>query len=484
MKKSLKKLLSVMLVLALSVSLLSACGKKGTDEGGTTNNNPTTSAGEQKNDGGTTEVKDEGPTPTPEIQMDLGGMEIVVGDWWSPQEAPEPKNQKEEDRLTYLNNVMNKYNFKIKQVGISDWGGQLELFTTSVMAEDPAAHLFVLEQGWTAQPLANGMLYDLASLKYFDFTEDKWIKNTIDVMTYGNSVYGMASGKSEPRVGVFWNKRLFKEAGLDPDLPYDLQASGEWTIEKYEELCKTLTRDTNNDGTIDTYAFASFSVEYNRGALTLFGARYIGRDENGKFYNETDKPEFLQAAQWSIDMIKKGYEMPQPEGSNWDWFVPAFLDAKVAMTWAEQYKAGQTFKDMPDDFGFVMVPKKDANSPYRVTFRDNVVVMPNTWDQETAEKIAFAYNLFTNPTPGYEDETEAWKDDYYPVFRDERAVDETLARMYAPDTEIINEYQPFVYGTDIGPDFCWNVYGLHQTPAEKLEELTTKWITLIEEANN
>lgn len=484
MKKSLKKLLSVMLVLALSVSLLTACGGSTEDDGDNKLTPTEASTNPDESNGGDDNGDVEEATPTPvEVAMDLGGMDILVGDWWSPQEQPEPKNQKEEDTLNYRNSFMEKYNFKIKQVAISDWGGQQELFTTSVMAGEPVAQMFVLEQGWTAQPLANGLLYDLTTLKNFDFTEDKWVKNQIEVMSYGNSIYGLASGKSEPRLGIFWNKRLFQEAGLDPDLPYDLQASGEWTIDKYEELCKTLTRDTNNDGTIDTYAFASFSADYNKGANTLFGARFIGKDENGKFVNETSKPEFLESVQWAVDMIKKGYEMPQPEGSNWDWFVAAFHDAKVAMQWAEQYKCG-TWADMTDDWGFVLPPKKDANTPYTIAFRDNVIVMPSTWDPETAEKIAFAYNLFTNPTPGYEDDTESWKEDYYPRFRDERAVDETLALMYDDNTVIVNEYQPFVYGTDTGNDFLWNVYGLAQTPAEKLEELNTKWESLIADANN
>jgi len=487
MKKSFKKLLSVMLVLALSVSLLSACGKKETDNSEPASSNNTSSESTNTGGGSTTTdtaTKDEStPTPEPEEEVrNLEGMEIIIGDWWSPQEAPEPKNQKEEDTLAYRNSFMEKYNFTIKQIGISDWGGMQELFTTSVMAGDPVAHMFFLEQAWTAQPLANGLLKDLATIKSWDLTEEKWNKNLIELMTYGNSIYGVASGLSEPRNGIFWNKRLFAEAGLDPDLPYDLQASGEWTIEKYEEICKALTRDVNNDGTIDTYAFASFSPVYNKGAMTIWGIRYIGKDENGKFVNETTKPEYLEAVNWAIDLIKKGYEMPQPEGANWDWFYAAFHDAKTAMIWEEQYRVS-TWADMTDDWGFVLLPKKDKNSPWRVTFKDNVCVMPSTFDEETAEKIAFAYNLWTNPTPGYEDDTDAWKEDYYPRFRDERAVDETLALMYDPNTEVVQEYQPFVYGTDVGADFCWSVYALAVTPAEKLEEMTSKWEALIADAN-
>lgn len=479
MKKISKRMLSVMLILALSVSMLTACGKKADD--GNKDAEVTQPASNDNSDAGN-EGDEATPTVAEEPAMDLGGMEVIIGDWWSPQEPAEPKNQKEEDTLAYQNEMMSKYNFKIKQVAVTDWGGMQELFTTSVMAGEPVAHMFKLGWGWAAQPLANGLLYDLATLKSFDFTESKWIKYITDLMTYGDSVYAVAAGTPEPKLGVFWNKRLFQEAGLDPDLPYDLQASGEWTLAKYEELAKQLTRDTNNDGTIDTYAQVSFSVDYLRGALTLFNSKFIDKDATGKYVNATSDPNFLAGAQWGISLIQKGYEKPGAEGANWDWFISAFHDAQVAMTWAEQYKCG-TWADMTDDWGFVLPPKKDADTPYTIYFNDNLTVMPSCFDAETAEKIAFAYNLFTNPTPGYEDDSESWKETYYPSFRDERAVDETLALMFSDDVLVCNDVQAFVYGTDPGPDFYWDVYGLGKTPAEKIEELTTKWETILAEAN-
>ncbi len=473
MKKGLQKWLSVCLALALCVSLFTACSKA--DPDGQNDVTPTTAP--EDTDAASTEA----PTPTEEPAVDLGGMEIIVGDWWSPAEPAAPTTAQEEATLEYREMIQEKYNFKIKQVAVTDWGGMQELFTTSTMAEDPAAQVFLLGQGWIAQPLANGLLYDLSTLDNFDFSESKWNQSVKTTMTYGDAIYGMASGKPEPKLGVFWNKRLFEEAGLDPDLPYDLQASGDWTWEKFEELCKKLTRDTNNDGTVDTYAMASFSADLFAGAINSNGARYIGKDENGKFYNGTAEPNFLEAAQWAVGLIQKGYEMPVPEGANWDWFVAAFHDAKVAMRYAEQYNVGG-LADMQDDWGFVLCPKGPKNDNYSVYFNDNIAVIPSCYDKETAEKIAFAYNLFTNPTPGFEDDGESWKDSYYTRFRDARAVDETLALMYDPATIVNNEYAPFVYGVDAG-NFLWETYALVKTPAEKIEEVTGLWKSYIDDAN-
>ena len=477
MKKGMKQWIFSILVLVLSFTLLAACGKE--DKAPGTNDDITDALKPNDDQDDDLDVEDE-PVDNEPV-MDLGGMEIIIGDWWSPQEPAEPANAYQEATFEYRQMIQEKYNFTIKQVGITDWGGMEETFSTTTIAEEPAAQIFLLEPGWVAAPIANGLVFDLGTLDSLDFTESKWINNVKDIMTFGDSVYGMNAGTPEPKLGVFFNTRLFQEAGLDPQLPYDLQASGEWTWEEFEKICDKLTRDTNNDGIIDYYAMSSFSTDLFRGALTSNDARFIGKDADNKYYNAAIEPNFLEAAQWAVSLIEKDYEMPQPEDANWDYFIQAFIDAKAAMTFAEEYKTGN-FKNMEDDFGFVMLPKgPKGGNKYAVYFADNVAVIPSCYDKETAEKIAFAYNLWTEPTPGYEDE-DTWKDSYSTKYRDERAIDETLAMMFDEAVEN-NDYFKFVNGIDIGESFLWSVYALNNTPAEKIEELSGTWKSLIEDAN-
>lgn len=469
MKKSMRKCLTSVTIAAVCVSSFTGCGNS-KDVSVNETSSPDTVATEAP------AAETEAPE---EVAMDLGGMEIIIGDWWSSGEEAEPQTAQEEATREYRQMIQEKYNFTMKQVSLGGWGEHQETFTVSTMAEDPAAQIFVMAQGFVAQPLANGLFYDLSTLENFDFSEEKWNQQVIEQMTQGDAIYGMAAGRSEPTFGVFWNKRLFKEAGIDPNLPYDLQASGEWTWEKFEELCTKLTIDKDNDGINDTYAMANFSPEYYLAATMSNDAQFIGIDENGKYYNATTKPEFLEAMQWATSLIEKGYEMKQPEDAEWDWFISAFHDAKVAMQIAGEYKVG-TWADMEDDFGFVLFPKGPKASDYRREVGDNIMVIPACYDKETAEKIAFAYNLWSNPTPGYEDEDD-WKSSYYTAFRDERAVDETLAKMYEPGVGRVS-YLPLIYGLSYG-DIVYDVYALGSTPAEKIEAVAGTWESLINDAN-
>ena len=67
------------------------------------------------------------------------------------------------------------------------------------------------------------------------------------------------------------------------------------------------------------------------------------------------------------------------------------------------------------------------------------------------------------------------------MVRDERAIDETLATMYEPGVGKV-EYLPLIYGISMG-DIAYNVYGLNQTPAEKIEEVANTWQAMLDDAN-
>ena len=77
------------------------------------------------------------------------------------------------------------------------------------------------------------------------------LDEVVKLLEKGNSFYAFNFGVPEPREGMFFNKRILQENGYDPDLPYDMQKDGTWTWETFEELCKKLTRDTDNDGVND-----------------------------------------------------------------------------------------------------------------------------------------------------------------------------------------------------------------------------------------
>ena len=470
MRKSTKQTIAKVAALVLAASALTACdtaGGTGTET--TTAPADTTAATEATTTEATTT---EAPIPT----RDLGGIDIVVGNWWEGEPA-EPVTKLEQDTQAYRDMIQEQNNFTISVQNLTGWGSYMEFYVTNTMAGDTPADVYIMDQQFVSQPLANNLMYDLATIESFDFSKPKWNEGIKQLMTKGDHIYGMSPDRSEPRGGIFFNKRLLEEAGIDPEEPYDLQASGEWTWDKFEEYCAKLTYDKNNDGVMDSYALSSFSVDYFKLCAASNGAEFIGM-ENGKYVNKTSDPAFLEAMQYGVNLIEKGYEMPQPPDSNWDYFIAAFHDAKVAMTAAEQHKVSN-WADMEDDWGFVMFPAGPKGDMVTV-FADNINVMPSCLDAETADKIAFGYDLYSNPTPGYEEDDD-WMTTYYTRFRDERAVDETLTLMYEEGHNTLY-YLPLVYGTSYG-DIAYDLYALGATPAEKIEAVAGTWESLLNDAN-
>ena len=142
----------------------------------------------------------------------------------------------------------------------------------------------------------------------------------------------------EPTAGIYFNKRLLEEAGIDPESIYELQRNNEWTWDKFEELCKQVQKDTDNDGVIDLYAMTNFSSTLYPAAVYSNGGQFIGKDENG-FYNDLESDATMEALNWALDMIDK-YEMVYPEDAAWDYTYTAFANGEAVFTCAESYKAG------------------------------------------------------------------------------------------------------------------------------------------------
>ena len=81
-----------------------------------------------------------------------------------------------------------------------------------------------------------------------------------------------------------------------------------------------------------------------------------------------------------------------------NYFESAFINGEVALQVHEDYFAG-SLANMEDDYGFVFFPKGPRAETYLYAPSDNIMVIPACYDADRAWKIAFAYNLFTNPPP-------------------------------------------------------------------------------------
>ena len=431
----------------------------------------------------------ENTTPTEEEKVvDLGGINVIIRDWWSPSlDDAYPKeavSAYEEARNKFRDEMMKKYNFTIREAAISDWGAANTDFVDYVNGGgDDQNYIFTLHIDPTvANAMTSGLMYDLSKLDCLDFSEAKFQRNKMhEQMSIGSSYYAFFPGFSEPRTGVYFNKQVLKDAGIDPDSLYDMQKNGTWTWEEFEKIMAACQRDTNSDGVDDIYGLTLNESVMTDMAVLSNGGAYIGKGADGKYTYDLEKPETLEALEWCVEMYTK-YDQHDPEGANWDYYQEEWRTGKVAFLVEQEYAAapGNLFENTDFEMGFVVFPKGPKASEYKSLWANNAYVIPACYDADRAWKIAFAWNKFTDPVPGYED-TNGYLETAKNGNFDKRTLEETLPLMADPKLGCL-VYTDFVSGIETGPQLTWSI-GANASVSSIVEGIRDMWKKCVEDAN-
>jgi len=487
--KAVRKMLAVSLAAVMAVGAMAGCGEKtpetpadptkAPDSTEVATGTDDTQAGEEEENLGSYTIRKDANGNV----YDLGGMEVVIRDWFATGERTR-NNAYDEARWDYIEWAEETYNFTIRDEAIGDWGSNPQDFVDYATTGGDENYIFTLRQcGEVVAAMNSGLMYDLSTIDCLDFTQDKWKSGVHKLMSKGSAIYGMRGIDPEPRGCLYFNKRLLQEAGVDPADLYKWQENGEWTFEKFKEICTKVQRDTNADGVTDVWAMVQQGSEFLKAAVIANGGSFIDKDENGMFYNDLESAETIEALNWAVDM-RANYEMPQPEGSNWDYFIAEFTNGSAVFFTDQIYRAGQMFGSMADEYGCVVFPKGPSAADYIGFYEDNVYVIPACYDDEKVWKIAFAYDLYTAPVPGFEDH-DAWKASYYGNFHDTESVDLTMQHLVDKGTLL---HHTMVSGINLGSDILWGLgsadaEGNVATPAQKAEEIRNSWNAYVDEAN-
>ena len=232
------------------------------------------------------------------------------------------------------------------------------------------------------------------------------------------------------------------------------------------------------------------------------GHAIITKDANGKFVNNATSSEIIEDCDWAYAFYTEGLTRRAVEGEQWNFFESVFKEQKAVMIPYDEYKASDFSANEKDEngkdtgvkaydfvYGFVCFPKGPKASDYIPVSRENIMVIPNceTTKAKLAD-IAFAYNNFTDQSPEIKDDPNAWKGGYEALFRDSRAVNETLDIMINKIAPVQNPSYiiPGLWDNNNGiiqTSFYYNVDSPAQTPGQLLESLNSEIQTKIDEFN-
>ncbi len=411
---------------------------------------------------------------------DFEGMEVTIYDYWSDPTRP-ASSKTEEDSRAFRAWLEETYNYKCVQKDLAGWSNHPSEINNFMMDGDTSKNVVFIVDGRSAiSGVVNNFWYDLSTLKSINLKDPKWNQAVGARLTLGDSQYGFRDGISEPREGIFFNKRILEENGYDPDYIYDLQKEGKWTWDAFEEMCAKITKDTDNDGVIDQYAMSSFYTCFGIACIVSNGDQPVVA-EDGKYVEHFGTDKSMEALNWGYNIYNK-YQLPQGDGQ-WDYFRTAFKNGETAFMCDQHFLAqpNGTLADMKDDWGWACFPLGPKSDGKLFGIGDTqMMVIPSIYEEEQAEKIAKIVDLYTTTCPGY-DGPDAWKQNgIFQGFRDERALEETCYYMLSNTTERIDNLIPGWQG-----DWIYNsiFHSWGSTPAETYEAQKGEIQACLDEVN-
>jgi sn-glycerol 3-phosphate transport system substrate-binding protein len=188
--------------------------------------------------------------------------------------------------------------------------------------------------------------------------DKKWLQSFFPGFMLNSQTGGKTWGIPFQRstVVMYWNKELFKEAGLDPD-----KAPNTW--EEQVEFAKKLTkRDASGNVTQWGMQVPSSGFPYwlFQCFSTQAGAILANQDGNKTAY---DAPGVIEALQYWVDLAQK--HKVHPTGIvEWGTTPKTFFERKCAMMWTTTGNLTNVRSNAQFPFGVAMLPAgKQRGSP-------------------------------------------------------------------------------------------------------------------------
>lgn len=475
-KTQLFKILSLVVIMALFFTMAVGCSK---DEEPADTEDPAGSESSDSADAGDDEEPAEEPSGEDDVEpIDLDGYEFVFASHWIHEFFPEEGASEDGDMmLERYQEVEDKYNCKItpKESAPDEFVPNV---IAAVMAGDKYADILDMNWGWFQTLRAGNYLAPLDEVPEFNINDTKWDTDFTNFGTFGGHIYGtnyVAPHRPKEARGVlFFNKTLLEREG-QPNI-YQLVQNKEWTWEKFNEIMKAVTKDTDGDGVNDIWGVNTIGNGLEMQAIWSNGGRVV-KEQDGKMVFSLNDQAVYEALQFVHDIINvdKLFKYPAAET---DWTQPAmdFLEGNVAFHVMEYWFAPAWGVEMEDDFGIVPFPMGPQADDY-VSMHSDARLYAMTTSNNDKDKAAIIFNAITEPFDGVEQ--DSWKEKLLDeVLRDE----ESLATLeYIFDGRMAIDLSAGIPGLDYGEAINSVTRTAESTPKAAMEAIAEQMQAAIDD---
>lgn len=272
---------------------------------------------------------------------DMNGRTFTFAYNWDPmpKEEPDPSTATVEDIYKWenLKRVEEKYNCKIEFINVPYEELDTKL-TTSVMAGDPYADAVNLEAA-KAIPLAvSGQIMALEDINLPEADVFNAHDVSIPVTEINGKHYAMAE-KNEQVNASFLGVNEDIISGLGVEDPVSLYEKGEWTWEKFLEIAKAATKDTDGDNVVDQFGIS--------GVPLLMAKQFIASNDgyliDSSFKEGLSDPKTMEALEFFNKLYNTDKVAYLADNNVWEWNgnLQAYREGKSAMFYLQSWVLGE-----------------------------------------------------------------------------------------------------------------------------------------------
>ncbi|MBR7185391.1 MAG: hypothetical protein IKD37_07265 [Clostridia bacterium] len=198
--------------------------------------------------------------------------------------------------------IINKYGIEIKSTEMPRGMATAKAFNTAILSDTNEYQLGILRIADMMSSASNGYLANLTDAPYIDTDAPWYYRQLQEALSIGGQDYiltGYLNMRIFDSVGsIFYNKDVVEKYQLGNlnQLVFD----GEWTLDKFAEICAKVGNDLNNDGKIDETDEVGM-ISHPGGILNFFvgaGGEFVAKDSD-------DIPQYIGITERNADLLNK-----------------------------------------------------------------------------------------------------------------------------------------------------------------------------------
>ncbi|MDP8215372.1 MAG: ABC transporter substrate-binding protein [Candidatus Euphemobacter frigidus] len=285
-----------------------------------------------------------------------------------------------------LNSMIDEFNaahpnWFIKSESMGSYNALKQKILASIVARNQP-DLAQAYEAWISTLLGGDALVDLGKLdQNFQSELDDFFPVFIKDSIYNGKLMSLPFNKSVPV--IYYNKDLFRRAGLDPEKPPR-------TWDEFRETCHRLTRDLDGDGEPDQWGYKfTDHATYFECLLKQNGGQLFDYEKQTMLFNSEDG---VVALQYLVDLVRK-YRVADFYLTGYQHQVD-FAAQKVAMIVTSC--VSRTFMKKQLNFDWGIAPLLKEKQRGTLVYGTNIII----FSRSSAEKQQVAWEFikwFTSP---------------------------------------------------------------------------------------